>query len=126
MNAFTTFYLIQLLLIISGDVEINPGPSDTPHCLSVLHSSIRRIRNKVNYIKDIFLEFNVLCFTETHLDSNVSTNDVLLIQNYDSLYRKDRTNHGGGILVYLDSNLVHERVTELEHFWDESTWFKMK
>ena len=83
--------LIQLLLIISGDVEINPGPIELPHCLSVLHSKIRSIRNKPNYIKDNFLEFSVLCFMETHLVANVSTNDVLLIQNYDSPYRKDRT-----------------------------------
>ena len=71
----------------------------------------------------------MLWFTETHPDANVSTNDVLLILNYDSPYRKERTNHGGGILVYIeyiDSNLVHERVTELEHFWDESIWFKIK
>ena len=68
----------------------------------------------------------MLCFTETHLDANVSTNDVLLIQNYDRPYRKGRTNHGGGILVYIDRNLVHERVTELEHFWDEYIWFKIK
>ena len=110
------YILIQLLLIISGDVEINPGPNDTPHCLSVLSSNIRSIRNKLNYIKDNFLEFNVLCFTETHLDANVSTNDVLLIQNYDSPYRKDRTNHGGDILVYIDSNLVHEELLNLNIF----------
>ena len=63
---------------------------------------------------------------ETHLDANVSTNDVLLIQNYDIPYRKDRTNHGGGILVCIDSNLVQETVSELEHFRDESIWFKIK
>ena len=125
MNVFY-YILIQLLLFISGDVEINPGPSDTPHCLYVQHSNIRSIRNKLNYIKDNFLEFNELWFTETHLDANVSTNDVLLVQNYNSPYRKDRTNHGGGLLVYIDSNLAHERVTELEHFWDGSIWFKIK
>ena len=126
LNECFYYILIQRLLVISGDVEINPGPNDTSHCSSVLHSNIRSIRNKLNYIKDNFLEFNVICFTETHLDANVSTNDVLLIQTYDSPYRKDRTNNGGGILVYIDSHLVHERVTELDHFWDESIRFKIR
>ena len=62
-----------------------------------------------------------------HFDANVSTNDVLLIQNYDCPYKNDTTNHGGGILVYIDSNLVQERVTELELFCqDESIWFKIR
>ena len=34
LNECFYYILIQLLLIISGDVEINPGPSDTPHCFT--------------------------------------------------------------------------------------------
>ena len=94
--------------------------------MSVLQSNIRSIWNKLNYIKDEFLDYGVLCFTETHLDVNISTEESLLIQNYDSPYRKDRTNHGGGLLVCINGNLVHERVYELEQFWDECIWFKIK
>ena len=51
LNECFYYIFIQQLLIISGDVEINPGPNDTPHYLSVLHSNIRSIRNKLDYIK---------------------------------------------------------------------------
>lgn len=126
LNEYFYFIWIHLLLILSGDVETNPGPVELKHSLSVLHTNIRSIRNKLNYIKDEFLDYDILCFTETHLDANISTDESLLIQNYDSPYRKDRTNHGGGLLVYINSNLVHERVNELEQFWDECIWFKIK
>ena len=38
---------------------------------------------------------------------------------YDIPYRKDRTNHGGGLLMYLSCELAHIRVTGLETFWND-------
>ena len=101
LNEYCYCILILLLLILSGDVESNPGPIELKHSLSVLHANTRSIWNKLNYIKDKFLDYDVLCFTETHLYVNISTEESLLIQNYDSPYKKDRTNHGGDLLVCL-------------------------
>lgn len=53
-------------------------------------------------------------------------NDLLLSKQFDSPYRKDGNCHGGGILVYLNNNLVHERIFEFETFWDECIWLKIK
>ena len=91
----------------------------------MLHENIRSIRNKFEYIKDTFMDYDILAFTETHLDGNVC-NDDILIENYDKPYRKDRTCHGGGLLIYINSNLAHERMDALEIFWDESIWIKIK
>ena len=71
------------------------------------------------------MDYDILAFTETHLDGNVC-NDDILIENYDKPYRKDRTCHGGGLLIYINSNLAHERIDVLEIFWDESIWIKLK
>ena len=71
------------------------------------------------------MDYDILAFTETHLDGNVC-NENILIENYDKPYRKDRTCHGGGLLVYINSNLAHERMEALEIFWDECIWFKVK
>ena len=59
------YTLLTLLLLLSGDIESNPGP--TENCLSIIHSNIRSIRNKIEFIKNHLLDFDVLCFTETHL-----------------------------------------------------------
>ena len=44
---------------------------------------------------------------------------------FDEPYIKDRTSHGGGILVYLNKDLVHSRITDLEAFCNESIWVKI-
>ena len=58
-------------------------------------------------------ELNILCFSETHLDNNVPTEMLFLSNLYSAPYRKDRTNHGGGVLAYLNSSLLHARRPDL-------------
>ena len=125
LNDIFYFITLNILLIIAGDVERNPGPELFNHTLFVLHQNIRSIRNKFEYIKDTFMDYDILTFTETHLDGNVCIDDIL-IENYDKPYRKDRTCHGGGLLAYINSNLAHERMDALEIFWNESIWLKIK
>ena len=94
-NNFFTIILF-LLLLSAGDVERNPGPDQTTHDLSIFQLNTRSIRNKLDFIKDNFMDSNILRFTETHLDINIQT-DFLHIPNYSEPYRKDRNCHGGGI-----------------------------
>ena len=119
-------FLISLLLTMALDVEINPGPQNMKSDLSILHFNVRSIRNKLDYIKDNFLDFNILCFSETHLDHQVPVSDLIIGSAYDEPYRKDRTNHGGGLLLYLNSELVHSRRLDLEVYCDESLWVEIK
>jgi hypothetical protein len=56
--------LFPLLLFLCGDIELNLGPvNDTDHCFSILHQNSRSIRNKMQYIKENFVDFDMLCFT---------------------------------------------------------------
>ena len=120
------FNLILIFLLLeAGDVESNPGPENA-YCLSLLHCNIRSIRKKLDYIYDFFIDNDILCFTETHLDNLVTNDDILISDKFDCPYRKDRTNHGGGILVYLSKNILHERISQLEVFCEESIWVKVK
>ena len=72
------------------------------------------------------LDFDILCFTETHLDVNILSDSLILTDKFDALYRKDRSNHGGGLLVYLSHELVHKRSLDLEGYWNESIWAEIK
>ena len=108
--------IISILLLLASDIEQNPGPPNFLSDLSVLHLNIRSIRNKMEYIIDNFLDFDILCFSETHLDSLIATESLLLSDSFDIPYRKDRTNHGGGLLVCLNSELIHHRRHDLEMF----------
>ena len=115
------FFVILILLLQPGDIETNPGPENV-HDLSILHLNIRSIRKKLDFILDHFSDFNILCFTETHLDANVSTDMLSLSNCYCKPYRKDSTNHGGGV----NSSLLHVRRQDLEIFCEESIWIEIK
>ena len=120
------FSIIMILLLLeAGDVERNPGPNPD-HTLSFLHLNIRSIRNKIDFLKDNFMDFEVLCFSETHLDITVSSESLGISDCYSNPYRKDRNSHGGGLLMYINTSLAHKRRPDLEIFCDESIWAELK
>ena len=120
------FSLVLILLLLeAGDIESNPDPNPE-HTLSVLHLNIRSIRNKIDYLKDNFIDFEVLCFSETHLDLTVSPETLSISNCFSNPYRKDRNMHGGGLLMYINSNLVQRRRQDLEIFCAESIWAEIK
>lgn len=71
---FLSFVLI--LVLLSGDIKLNPGPVfGTHNCLSIVHQNIRSLANKVSYVTENLLDFDVICFTKTHL--NIDVNEIL-------------------------------------------------
>ena len=90
-----------------------------------MHCNIRSIGNKLNFIREEFLDFNFLCFTETHPNGSITQENSYLSDSFDESCRKDRTNHGGGILAYLNKDLAHCRVADLEGYFNESIWIKI-
>ena len=73
VGILSTFLMFRILL--AGDVPENPGPqvlnTGDVVCISILHLNIRSIRHKLEYVKDDYLDFDVLCFSGTH-----STNEI--------------------------------------------------
>ena len=98
-NHFTLF--LYILLLKAFDIELTPGPINSTSDLSILHLNTRSIRNKLEYIKDNLLDYNILFFSKTHLDKRITNDSQALSELFDVPYRKDRSNHGGGLLVYI-------------------------
>jgi len=66
----------------------------------------------------------VITFSETWLNSNIPDEEIKL-DNY-VLYRKDRGSRGGGLVIYLSTNLITEPILPNEnprHF--EGLFFKV-
>ena len=57
---------------------------------------------KFDYLAENFIDFDILCFS----DANITTESLIMSSKYDIPYRKDRTNHGGGLLMYLSYELA--------------------
>ena len=114
--------LIMILIVLAMDVERNPGPASE---ISIFNWNARSIRNKMEYLADIADEYNILCLTETHLDNDIHTDDILL-DNFSSPFRKDRNFAGGGILIYCSDTLFCTRRNELESPSEETIWIEVK
>ena len=122
-------YVLASLLLISGDIESNPGPLNSSEAIqgvvSILHLNIRSIRNKLKYISETLSDNDILCFTESHLDERVTDTHLLSECSNCNLYRRDVTAHSGGIVVYV-SIYLFERRLDLESPTVHSIWLEIR
>lgn len=116
------FQILYAILMLSGDVESNPGPSMmSQFTLDIFHLNIRSIRNKIDLFLNLVTDFDILCFTETHLDTNIS-NDNIAIEGFNTVFRKDRNAYGGGVIIYASDSLRISRCENLEPIDTECVW----
>ena len=97
-----------------GNIESNPGPepayiSSKPlsaldilsdKFISISNINIRSIRNKINFLQNFVDEFDIIVLTETHLDNSIENREIELDSFDKNPQRKDRTNSGGGLIIY--------------------------
>jgi len=74
--------------------------------LKVLLLNARSIKGKLTEIQALSPDYNIVCITETHIDSGFY-DAQLFLQSDKVIYRKDRTSKGGGVLVAIDTNIPH-------------------
>ena len=102
------FKLVLLFPILeAGDIDIekNLGPNTTKHSLSIIGINIRSIQNKFDFITEYISDFDILCLT----DVNILSDSLTLTDKFDAPYRKDGSNHGGGLwLICLMSWSTNE------------------
>lgn len=96
--------------------------SDTHSNLKVAHLNIWSLLPKINYIRNIILQYDILTLSETWLSSNVS-NTSISISNYN-LIRKDRDNRGGGVAAYVHKSLNFKLINS--NALIEQLWFSLK
>ncbi|MCG8113641.1 MAG: endonuclease/exonuclease/phosphatase family protein, partial [Candidatus Thiodiazotropha taylori] len=141
-HLISVLWLISLLLL-SGDIEINPGPDTSDlsssyesssctdasllqHQFSLVHYNVQSLRNKIDQIQIELSQFDVVALTETWLSPAIS-NDTIKMLNYQDPFRKDRQiNNYGGVLVYVRENIPCKRRHDLEIQDLESIWLELK
>ena len=104
------FWLYEIVLKISGDIEENSGPKPRSNheSFSICHWNLNSISAR-NYIKLSFLKasifthkFDVICISEAYLDSDITDDDDnLKIEGYN-LIRPDHPSNTkrGGVCIY--------------------------
>ena len=111
---YSTF--LKLLLILSGSVELNPGPNQniqnlnqwgvfSKRGLHLLHLNINSLLPKIDELRSIAKQSNaaVIGITESKLDSSVCDSEIS-IDGYDVI-RYDRNRRGGGVSCFVKSTI---------------------
>ena len=92
--------------------------------ISICNINIRSIRNKIIFLQSFVDEFDIIVLTETHLDNSIENRDIELNSFDKNPQRKDRTNSGGGLLIYSKEDIGICRKHELENDIDETIWIE--
>ena len=114
--ALQLLYLIYALniLVMSGDIETNPGPVNNPtNSLSICHWNLNSVWvddfTKLAQL-EVYLalhKFDIVCLSETFLDSSISSDDPRIALEGYNLLRCDhpRNEKKGGVCMYYKDHL---------------------
>ena len=111
----------KYLLLLSGDINLNPGPKHSVEIandtwqpfkrrgLHLLHININSLLPKIDELSSIAKETNaaIIGVTESKLDDSI-LNEEIKIEGYD-LLRCDRNRHGGGVACYIKQNICYKK-----------------
>ena len=100
-------------MVQHGDIEINPGPQKKqPKYFSCCHWNVNSLlsHNEISLLTayNTTRQYDIICISETFLDSSVPWDDRnLSIQGY-SLVRADHPDNveRGGVFLYFKENLT--------------------
>ena len=126
-NNYSFFHL----LLLSGDIEVNPGPVQATQNnekgmpdlqnnygddkfkmfnkrgLHFFHVNINSILPKIEELRHIarLTKISVIGISESKIDSSVNDEEIS-IPGFE-IIRKDRNRHGGGVLAYVSNDLSY-------------------
>ena len=148
LGYFITFCLwMSLVLLRAGDIAENPGPhsdississesdfssisseSVSNVCknqISFVHYNIQSINNKIDILSAELLDYDIISLTETWLNDESEIPETTL-DNFKTPYTHIRSNQvGGGVSVYVKSNIYSIRRPDLEVRCTESVWVEL-
>ena len=122
-----TLLFTSLLLLLCGDIHINPGPNSVCTALQICHVNVRSLsRSKLLAIQQsLAAVYDVITVSETHLHQGVC-NDLFKLNGFHDIIRRDRGANGGGIAIFVKEHIHYKRIFKYENTDLESMWISIK
>ena len=124
-----TFFL-TLILLLSGDVEVNPGPPKSL-TLNIGHINARSLNDEDKFEEIASLghvhTYTIFAVSETWLNHLISS-DSFSIPGFSPMFRLDRRDgrRAGGVALFTSMSIVAKRRFDLERNGIELLWVEMK
>ena len=122
---------LVLLLLLSGDVHPNPGPTFQGNStnISIVHNNICSLQNKRDNVEAELSNFDIIALSETWLYEEFPS-DKISIKGYHQPVRLDRPSntqyHHGGVAIYVKDHLYCKHRPDLNVPGLESVWIETK
>ncbi|XP_046406403.1 uncharacterized protein LOC124171300 [Ischnura elegans] len=110
-KSFSVWNLLALLVLLAGDVSLNPGPD-----IQLYYQNVRSLQNKLSILSSHYSDlcfFDVIALCETWLSDRVGDSELELAHSHQ-LFRRDRCSRGGGVLLAINSTIPATRRFDLE------------
>ena len=119
--ATTKVGLYSIVISLSGDIELNPGPNrngSLKFCHWNLNSISAREQVKIPIIEayNSVHRYDIFAISETMLNSTVHNDDIFIKGLSREIYRSDHVNNIriGGVCIYYREGLAIKRRRDLE------------
>ena len=121
---YIVLLVIVLCLLLSNDIELNPGP--ICKALNICHVNIRSLsQSKLTAIQCSLSDaFDLITISETHLHAGLP-NDLFELKGFHRIIRRDRVGLGGGVAVYVKENIKYQRIVAFERPGLEAIWLQI-
>ena len=129
---------LQLILLLSGDIEICPGPiqewSEIPHLtncrgMKCFHLNTRGLWNNFAFISEILSSnrrIDIFSLSETHItDTACEPEELFNIDGYTFVSKPRSTGQGGGVGIYIADSVNWIRRYDLEKSEIECIWIEL-
>lgn len=117
--------LTIMLIILSGDIELNPGPISKLKDLNICHANIRGLNDtKMLAIKtNLCSKYDIITLSETFL--SIGSLVDLTLPGYHNVIRRDRPTFGGGLAIFIRDNIAFKRKANLDSRLIENMWLEI-
>ena len=114
-----TLPLCYWLLLLAGDIELNPGPPIPHQFVKCCCLNARSIVNKRLDLQAMIEDQNldVIAVTESFLSEDILDSELVGEIGgtpLNQIFRKDRNRHGGGVMLLVRNNIPTTRRYDLE------------
>ena len=119
--SFGKYYPFNLLLILSGDIHTNPGPSIRKD-LNFFHWNLNSlcardgVKKQLIEVYDAIHKYDIIAVSESMLDSTIKNDNIFIAGFNKDIYRSDHPSNTklGGVCLYYRDELPIKRRTDLE------------
>ena len=108
------------LLLVSGDIELNPGPAAEEdgarsNKLTVYHANTRSLKKQLSTLRAVapaLQQHDVVSFSETWMNNNIADSELEYSFSEHTWFRRDCDSLGGGVACAVRSSLQPLRLPD--------------